>query len=301
MTSRKTRSFRHESDPEQPSSFWRRLFGGKPVQKEKLVKPAARPAAKAPEAKGTEAGPRTDTRPLRTAASLQPMANIPAEARPRNPKSFLAKKFNSQVVKAALLDAIGEAMDRPPPGIDPIESKYWIEGLAFKGTLVERLDCAALKPDEHLRAIQWMAKVEKAHPIKATYREDLFGLKFQLDCLHLQEPPEPPEAVAQGGVALRRLYQVIKTKLEGLGNLSGEASTVAQREIEAYERLMEAIERAPIALLDKRQQLLLSNVFRRIDPYKIELTTRNARFDHNVAGLVAELDEIYSAATASAR
>lgn len=350
MTSRKTRSFRHEGPrPEEPSaaasgsdqatSFWRRLFGGKPVGKEKLAKHAAGPkgagkagdlgADKAAEGsaegaaervadkssdKGADKGAgkggaaaaggparRPDTRPVSGGTGALPMSTLPHEARPRNPKSFLAKKFNSQVVKAALLDAIGAAMDKPPPGIDPIESKFWIEGLAFKGILVEKLDCSALKPEEHLRAIQWMAKVEKAHPIKATYREDLFALKFQLESLHLKEPPEPPEAVAHGGIALRRLYQVIKTKLEGLGKLSGEASALAQREIEAYERIMEAIERAPIAQMEKRDQLLVANVFRRLDPYKIELTTRHARFDHNVATLIAEMDGLYSQATASVR
>ncbi len=342
MSSSKTKSFRHRGDqaPEaaatdQPTSFWRRLFGGKPVQKEKLAKhnagfgspgkggkPADKragssaatvanpPAKHAPNQAASHVStqptnpgpnqaaspaPRPDPRPANPGTGALPMSSMPLEGRPRNPKSFLAKKFNSQVVKAALLDAIGAAMDKPPAGIDPIESKFWIEGLAFKGMLVEKLDCAALKPEEHLRAIQWMAKVERANPVKATYREDLFGLKFQMDTLDLKDA-EPPEAVAQGGVALRRFYQVIKTKIEGLGKLSGEGSAASQKEIAAYERIMEAIERAPIARLEKREQMLLANVYRRLDPYRIELTTRHARFDHNVDALIAEMEDLYAQA-----
>lgn len=330
MTSRKTRSFRHdrhdgparseksgpsERNAAEPTSFWRRLFGGKPVPKGKLTRPGPRGAgadetapgsagrasprtaekgdARKPSGPGSKPDARSAGRPNPHGTGAVLMSTMPLEARPRNPKSFLAKKFNSQVVKAALLDAIGEAMDRPPPGITPIESKFWMEGLAFKGILVEQLDCSTLKPEEHLRAIQWMARVERANPLKATYREDLFALRYQLAELHLQEMPDPPEAVGQGGVALRRLYQVVRTKLEGLGNLSGEASAMAQREIAAYERLMEAIERAPIARLEPREQMRLANVFRRVDPYKIELTTRHARFDQNVSALIAEMEEVY--------
>ncbi|MBM3274376.1 MAG: hypothetical protein FJZ00_04445, partial [Candidatus Sericytochromatia bacterium] len=225
-----------------------------------------------------------------------PVAPLQADGRPRTPKSFLAKKFNSQVVKAALLDAIGEAMDNAPPGVDPIEAKFWIEGLVFKGILVEQLDCSVLKPEEHLRAIQWMAKVERLHPLKSTYREDLFASKYQLGVLHLKEPPEVPDAVGQGGIALRKLYQVIRTKLEGLGKLGGDQSLAAQRELAAYERLMDAIERAPLAKLERTDQLLASNVYRRIDPYRMDLTSRHARFEENIEALIKELDDVYEKA-----
>jgi hypothetical protein len=320
MTARKTKSFRHPgaakkaveetaeqtseaTAPDQPTSFWRRLFGGKPVPKEKLSK------GKAPKgADGAKGGPAAASQRAGQLAAAgasrgearqvtAPIAPLQADGRPRNPKSFLAKKFNSQVVKAALLDAIGEAMDNAPPGIDPIEAKFWIEGLAFKGILVEQLDCSQLKPEEHLRAIQWMAKVERLHPLKSTYREDLFASKYQLGVLHLKEPPDAPDAVGQGGIALRKLYQVMRTKLEGLGKLGADQSLAAQRELAAYERLMDAIERAPLAKLERADQLRASNVYRRIDPYRMELTSRHARFEENIEALIRELDEVYEKST----
>lgn len=316
----RTKSFRHDggrpgdADPVGPDlaapepaggtearpSFWRRLFGGRPVRKEDLRTGRAKdPPVTVPGA--AAAGRAGKPHPASPGSTVLPVSAVPGEVRPRNPKSFLAKKFNSQVVKAALLDAIGEAMDHPPPDIAPVDSKFWVEGLALKGVLVEQLDCPRLKPEEHLRAIQWMAKVERLNPIKATYREDLFSLRFQVESLQ-DKPSELPEAVGQGGVALRRLYQVIRTKLEGLGRLEPEASALAQQELAAYERLMETIDRAPLARLGRKDQLRLSNVFRRIDPYRLELTTRHARFAENIAGLIREMEEVYaSAAIASDR
>ncbi len=302
MTSgRKTKSFKtakaaaetesaRPPEPEKPLSFWRRLFGGRPVETAKARRePAEIQRARTGQLAGAGAS-RPESRPA------APIATLPTEGRPRNPKSFLAKKFNSQVVKAALMDAIGAAMSKPPPAMDPIESKFWIEGLAYKGTLVERLDCASLKPEEHLRAITWMAKMERLSPLKSTYREDLFALKYALEVLHIKEP-ETPEVLGQGGVALRRLYQVVRTKLVGLGKLSDEQSAAAQAEITAYERLIAAIEQAPIAKLEDMDRLRLSNVFRRIDPYKIEFTTRHPRFEDTIVGLLREMDEIYAAVT----
>ncbi|MBM3267918.1 MAG: hypothetical protein FJZ01_09745 [Candidatus Sericytochromatia bacterium] len=300
MTSgRKTKSFKtakaissdSHAQPEAPArqSFWQRLFGPRqPVDGARAKRqPAEVARAKTGQLAGVGGGPRPERSPT------APIATLP-EDRPRNPKSFVAKKFNSQVVKAALLDAIGEAMGKPPPGIDPIESKFWIEGLAIKGMLVERLDCPRLKPDEHLRAIQWMARIEKLNPLKSTYREDLFALRFALDLLLAGKDAETPEAIGQGGVALRRLYQVVRTKLEGLGRLSDEQAGAAQAEIAAYERIMACIERAPVAHLDARDGLRLANVFRRIDPYKIEFTTRHARFEDNIVDILAEMEEVYA-------
>lgn len=302
--SRKTSSFKRsdekpnrEAEPEtaKPTSFWRRLFGGGPVNPDQITRnlQTAEKARKAATGKPTprRTGSLSPPMPTESAKSL-PLSALPHEAQPRNPKSFLAKKFNSQVVKTALMDNIGEAMDNPPAGIDPIDAKFWVEGLAMKGVLVEHLDCASLTPGEHLKAIQWMAKIEGLDPLKATYREDLFTMRFNLAKLAEKEPTSP-EAIGQGGIALRKLYQVVRQKFAILDD-----NALAVQEIEAYEALMAAIDRAPIARLDPDGLNRVANAYRRIDPYRHELTGRHPKFQKTVDALIAEMDDLYSAAPA---
>ncbi|MBI6546281.1 MAG: hypothetical protein HY692_05770, partial [Cyanobacteria bacterium NC_groundwater_1444_Ag_S-0.65um_54_12] len=225
MAYRKTQSFRRSDQPAPASalSFWRRLFGGKAVRKEQLVR--EQPRSKTERITGTL----TISGPL-------------ADRGTSRPKSFISKKFDSQPVKAALLNAIGQAMDSPPAELEPNQHQNWLDGLARKGLLVERLDCSKLKPDEHLRAIQWLAKIEALSPLKLTYREDLFGLRYRLATLQDRTKDvsgQLPEAVAHGGIALRRLCQSLRQKSEKLAEMSSKAATNATLEIALYDCLLE--------------------------------------------------------------
>lgn len=306
MTRRKTKSFKvadrkietkgaAEGEPPlrgSPISFWRKLFGGGRVTREALSKGRAPGAGVS---KGSAAGGGEDTTPIEHSVADSKGAqspSLPKDLHPRNTKSFIAKKFNSQSVKSALMNAIGEAMDRPPADLTPLECQLWTEGLARKGILVDQLDNSKFKPDEHLRAIQWLAKIERLHPLKTTYLEDLFALRYQLATLHVKDQT-PPESVVQGGIALRRLSGAIRAKLESLESATPTASSAAQKEIDAYATLLDVVESAPIPSLAEKERLALAGIFRRVDPYRMDLTGRHPRFKQNIADLKREMEAIY--------
>jgi hypothetical protein len=212
----------------------------------------------------------------------------PGHDRPRRPQSFLARKFNSDVVRKALVDAIDQAIAQPPEGLSDLDRQVWQDGLAVKREIVEALQCEELSPDGHLRAIQVLAKIEPLHPLKATYREDLLSCRYRLGKLG-EKVEDLPEAVTQGGIALRRLTQVIRGKLEAIGR-PGENRSTASAELEGYASLVHAIERVPIAGLTGPDQDRVALLFRRINPYDVALTARHPKFDATVRGLVQELD-----------
>lgn len=271
-----TRSFkRTQGEGEaQTLSFWQRLFGRKSVRQERL----RREPARAP-----------DPRPV--AAAQAPASLGQPLGLPRNPRSFVARKFDSGVVRKALLDAIARADADPPGDLDPVGLWFWRQGLGLKREVVETLDGKGLRPEAHMRAITWMAAVERLDPRKSTYREDLFLWRVKRGEI-LDKDFQVPPAVARGGQALRKLYQLVRQKTEALPSLAGQARETATVEIEAYSRLMAAIEATADARLLEEGWSRLFNVFARIDPYSYDLTGRHARFDENVRLLLSQIADI---------
>ncbi len=277
-----------------PYSFWGRIFGRKrPPRKAKVARTLGaraegRTDSVAPSSgsrRAPTAGPAGDAT-SRSATEPLPLG-IPLDM-PRNPKSFLAKKFNSEVVRRALLAAIDQAHGQPPGDLDLTGQAFWREGLDVKRSLVMAFDGSKLLPDAQVRAIQWMANLERLDPRKATYYEDLFVWRCKIGWVKDKEFVVPPAAI-QAGLALRKLYQVVRQKTDSLAAMTEAERAGATSEIDAYRSLMRAIEGTDVLAAEPGELPRLAALFASIDPYRYELTRRHPRFASNVGSILTEL------------
>ncbi len=275
-------------------SFWSRIFGRKrPPSKAKVAR------ALGARAEGTASPSGSPSEPRRAPVSPPPSAALPRSASaplpmgipldmPRNPKSFLAKKFNSEVVQRALLAAIDKAQAEPPGDLDPVGLAFWREGLDLKRSIVTAFDSSKLLPDAQVRAIQWMANLERLDPRKATYYEDLFVWRCKIGWVKDKEFVVPAAAI-QAGLALRKLYQVVRKKTEGLAAMTEAERAGAATELDAYRRLMRAIDATDVLAAESSSLPGLTALFASIDPYQFEFTRRHPRFASNVESILTEL------------
>lgn len=277
-----------------PRSFWNRIFGRKrPPGKPKVARTlgvrvegtaAPLPVRAEPGRATTSSLPGGLTSGI--AAAPLPMG-IPLDM-PRNPKSFLAKKFNSEVVRRALLAAIDQADWQPPGELDALGQAFWREGLDRKRSIVMAFDGSKLLPDAQVRAIQWMAALERLDPRKTTYYEDLFVWRCKIGWVTDKEFVMPPAAI-QAGLALRKLYQVVRQKSAGLETMAEADRAGATTEIDAYRRLMQAIAAIDVLAAEPGSLPRLAALVTSADPFRYELTRRHPRFAANVEAILTEL------------